>query len=108
MYKLCWSKIIQFGSLVLIAFSSSAFAAPGWGPQENITSIEVGAGAVYLASPSYTTCGSATGQTILSFNTTNAKEIYAAALAAYTSGKPVKLFTDGCTGPYYNVIRITY
>ena len=104
-----FKNIISVVCLVLISFSSSAFATPpSWGPLEKITSIEVGAGAAYFSSPSYNACGSSTGQTMLSFNTENAKEIYAAVLAAYTSGKPVKLYTDGCIGPYYNVLRASY
>ena len=88
--------------------TKSLYASPIWGPKEYITSIEVGSGAAYFASPSYTSCGSESGFTRLDFGATNAREIYAAILAAYSSGKPVKLLTNGCTGPYYIVNAVQY
>lgn len=107
MYKFISKKLFQFCCLTLCVLSSGVFAAT-WGPSERITSIEVGANFVYIASPSYTACGSATGQTLLTMDVASAKEIYAAALEAYTNNKPVKLYTDGCVSGYSKVLRIMF
>lgn len=94
--------IALFSLLVL----TDVVSAASWGPSENILSIEVGMTAVYFSSPSYTACGSS--QVQLSWSTPGAKEMYATVLAAYLSGKPVKLYTDGCNGPYYVVKAVLF
>ena len=92
---------------MFVVASASVAAAPTWGPLEQITSIENGPSGTFVASPSYTSCGST--QTMLSVTDPQAaKQLYATALLAYSIGKPVRLLTDGCTGPYPRLLGITF
>jgi hypothetical protein len=103
MFKKCiksFAKLIFFMCFIL----SSSVSAAVWGPKENITEIEVGAGFVFFRSPSYTSCGS---QIRLNFEATpSAREIYATLLTAYMKSKPVKLYAE-CLNGEYHVYRAT-
>jgi hypothetical protein len=98
-------KIISIIVSTLLA-SASASAAPSWGPLEQISSIESSTSGLFVASPSYSTCGSTFTKVVLT-DPQAIKLLYAAALAAYLSGKPVRLFTDGCEGAHYRLLGIT-
>jgi hypothetical protein len=37
---------------------------------------------------------------------TNAKQLYSMLLTAYTTGRQVKLYTEGCNGQYAVVTRV--
>jgi len=87
--------------------SLAAGATPSWGPLEQITSLESSPSGVFVASPSYSACGST--QTIVTLTDAQAiRQLYATALAAYTAGRPVRLLTDGCTGQYYRLFGISF
>lgn len=93
-------------SLSLLLATSRIAAAPAWGPLEAITSIENSPSGLFIASPSYGGCGSIQTKVVLT-DVHAVKQLYAAALTAYSTGRPVRLLTDGCEGPYHRLLGIT-
>jgi hypothetical protein len=97
-------KTAAFVAALFISLPASA--APSWGPLEQISSIESSPSGIFIASPTYSACGST--QTIVTLADSQAvKQLYATALTAYVAGRPVRLLTDGCIGPYYRLLGIS-
>jgi hypothetical protein len=87
-------------AFLFLIFSTFAFAEPTGAPVK-ITSMRtyVGTGIVFIATDSNALCG--TGTFTLDTKIAGGKEAYAAALAAYLSGKTITIEISnatGCTG----------
>lgn len=91
----------------LLSATFHAAAAPAWGPLELISSIESSPSGLFIASPSYGACGSVQTKVVLT-DSQAIKHLYATALTAYSTGRPVRLLTDGCDGPYHRLLGITF
>jgi hypothetical protein len=101
-----WKSVIgTVGSLALLAAAGAAQAGD-WGQAERILTLTADPDAAYFSAPSYTACGNAEGWTQLSWSLANAKQIYSTLLTAYTTGRQVKLYTEGCNGQYAVVTRV--
>lgn len=99
------NRYVLVGALSLVCFGAAA--DPTWGPLERITSVETSPSGTFVASPSYSACGSTQTKVALT-DVQTIKQLYATALSAYLTGKPVRLLTDGCEGPYYRLFGIAF
>lgn len=92
---------------VLIILPGAASAGVGWNNDLYIMKIQISEGNVYLYNPNYVTCR---GGVSFSLAAIGANQMYAQALAAYTTGKRVNLLIDsgGCIGPggFYLLVGI--
>ena len=91
------------GTVLLLSMFVFGLLAPmltwaGWGSPVTVTMIDVLDAGIYVSSSTNQGCGNGNTRSFMSSATPGYKEIYAALLAAFLSGKMVTLLLTQCNG----------
>jgi hypothetical protein len=104
-------RILTAVLLALINGSSQALAwesSQQWGPPELLSLVETSTSGIFVAAPSTTRCGG-TQAGMVETDPLQRAQLFALALAAYRTGKPVRLLTyGGCNHSYVPLAGISF